>query len=222
MRTTGAAAAGVTLTGAKAAAQSSGTLDATKPDVALVNGRVMTMDDELASAEAFASKNGRFVAIGSNDDIRNVIDHSTEVIDAEGLTVTPGFIDAHSHPADGGVREIVSVNLDLRSIDAIKDAIRARAAKTPRGEWVMGFKYDDTKVREGRQINRKTSTRPLRTTPFTSLTAAATSTGSTPKPPKPRALPHRPPTLPAGIFIRMTTASYSAKSPSAPAPSSAK
>ena len=114
------------LTGAKAAAQSSGTLDATKPDVALENGRVMTMDDDLASAEAFAIKNGRFVAIGSNDDIRNIIDHSTEVIDAEGLTVTPGFIDAHSHLATGGVREIVSVNLDLRSIDAIKDAIRAR------------------------------------------------------------------------------------------------
>ncbi len=155
LRMTGAAAAGVALTGAKAGAQSSGTIDATKPDVALVNGRVMTMDDDLASAEAFAIKNGRFVAIGSNDDIRNIIDHSTEVIDAEGLTVTPGFIDAHSHPASGGVREIVSVNLDLRSIDAIKDAIRARATKTPPGEWVMGFKYDDTKVREGRQINRK-------------------------------------------------------------------
>ena len=155
LRMTGAAAAGLGLSGAKAAAQSSATLDATKPDMALVNGRVMTMDDDLASAEAFAIKNGRFVAIGSNDDIRNIIDHSTEVIDAEGLMVTPGFIDAHSHPASGGVREIVSLNLDLRSIDAIKDAIRARAAKTPPGEWVMGFKYDDTKVREGRQINRK-------------------------------------------------------------------
>ena len=39
-----------------------------------------------------------------------------------GMTVTPGFIDAHSHPASGGVRELVSVNLDLRSIGAIQDA----------------------------------------------------------------------------------------------------
>ena len=132
-----------------------GSVDATSPDVALVNGRVLTVDDGLPRAEAFAIKNGRFVAIGSNDDIRNIITSSTDVIDAEGKTVTPGFIDAHSHPASGGVREIVSVNLDLRSIDAIKAAIRERAARTPKGEWVLGFKYDDTKVREGRQINRR-------------------------------------------------------------------
>ena len=132
-----------------------GSVDASRPDVALVNGHVLTIDDMLPRAEAFAIKSGRFVAIGSNDDIRNIISSDTEVIDAGGMTVTPGFIDAHSHPATGGVREIVSVNLDLRSIDAIKTAIRERAAKTPKGEWVLGFKYDDTKVREGRQINRK-------------------------------------------------------------------
>ena len=155
LRMTGAAAAaGFSLTPSRARAQAE-TLDASRPDVALVNGRVLTMDERLPSAEAFAVQNGFFVAIGSNDDIRNVIGPDTEVIDAAGLTVTPGFIDAHSHPASGGVREIVAVNLDLRSIDAIKKAIRERAAKTPPGEWVLGFKYDDTKVREGRQITRK-------------------------------------------------------------------
>jgi len=152
---TGAAAAGLGLSGARGAAQTNGTIDASRPEVALVNGRVLTMDEELPRAEAFAIKNGRFVAIGTNDDVRNLIDHNTEVIDAGDMTVTPGFIDAHSHPASGGVREIVAVNLDLRSIDAIKKAIRDRAAKTPAGEWVLGFKYDDTKVREARQITRK-------------------------------------------------------------------
>ena len=100
-----------------------GSVDATRPDVALVNGRVLTMDDMLPRADAFAIKSGRFVAIGSNDDIRNIISSETEVIDAGGMTVTPGFIDAHSHPATGGVREITQVNLDVRSIDAIKAAI---------------------------------------------------------------------------------------------------
>lgn len=156
LRMTGAAAAGLGFSGrARGATQPVGMVDATRPDVALVNGRIMTMDTELPRAEAFAIKNGRFVAIGSNEDIRNIITGETEVIDAAGLTVTPGFIDAHSHPASGGVREIVAVNLDLRSIGAIQDAIRERASRTPPGEWVLGFKYDDTKVREGRQINRK-------------------------------------------------------------------
>jgi predicted amidohydrolase YtcJ len=130
-------------------------VDDTPPDSVVVNGRVLTMDDTVPRAEAFAVKNGRFSAIGSNDDIRNLASADTEIIDAGNRPVTPGFIDAHSHPASGGVREIVSVNLDVRSIDAIKERIRERAAQTPPGEWVLGFKYDDTKVREGRQINRK-------------------------------------------------------------------
>ncbi|HXV64379.1 MAG TPA: amidohydrolase family protein [Vicinamibacteria bacterium] len=156
LRLSGASvAAGVFGASTRARAQSGGTVDASHPDLVLVNGRVSTMDDSLARAEAFAVKNGRFVAVGASDDIRNLMRSDTEVIDAEGQTVTPGFIDAHSHPASGGVRELVSVNLDLRSIDAIKDALRARATKTPPGEWVLGFKYDDTKVREDRQITRR-------------------------------------------------------------------
>jgi hypothetical protein len=155
LRLAGASAAGLGLTGANARAQSGGTIDATRPDLILVNGRVLTMDDDLPRAEAFAVKNGRFVAIGSNADVRNLAAPGTEVLDAENLTVTPGFIDAHSHPASGGVREIVAVNLDLRSIGAIQDAIRKRASRTPTGEWVLGFKYDDTRVREDRQITRQ-------------------------------------------------------------------
>ncbi|HSF17356.1 MAG TPA: amidohydrolase family protein [Vicinamibacteria bacterium] len=156
LRLSGASvAAGVLAATTRARAQSGGTVDASHPDLVLVNGRVSTMDESLPGAEAFAVKNRRFVAVGTNDDIRNLATSDTEVIDAEGQTVTPGFIDAHSHPASGGVRELVSVNLDLRSIDAIKDALRARASTTPPGEWVLGFKYDDTKVREDRQITRE-------------------------------------------------------------------
>ena len=54
-----------------------------------------------------------------------------------GRTVFPGFIDAHTHPAWGGVEELTSVNCDLPSIAAIKAAIRQRALATPPGEWVV-------------------------------------------------------------------------------------
>jgi len=155
LRLSSAGVAGLGLASSPAQPPSGGTIDATRPDLALVNGRVLTMDESHPRAEAFAVKNGRFVAIGSNDDVRNLASRETTILDAEGMTVTPGFIDAHSHPASGGVRELVSVNLDLRSIGAIQDAIRKRASETPPGEWVLGFKYDDTKVREGRQITRK-------------------------------------------------------------------
>ena len=160
LRISSAAAAGLSLGGLSACGMEAlhggqETANKAGPDLVLVNGRVLTMDDARPNAEAFAVKNGRFVAIGSSDDVRNLVTPQTEVIDAEEMVVTPGFIDAHCHPAGGGVRELVSVNLDVRSMAAIKEAIQKRAAKTPPGEWILGFKYDDTKVREGRQITRK-------------------------------------------------------------------
>jgi hypothetical protein len=73
-------------------------------------------------------------------------------IDLGGKTVLPGFIDAHSHPADAGRLHLRMVDCDLRSIQAILAALRERAAKTPAREWVLGFKYDDTKTEEGRAL----------------------------------------------------------------------
>ena len=125
------------------------------PDLIVINGRVYTVDDAHPMAEAFAVKGDRFVAVGSSDDVRNLATSNTTIVDAEGMTVTPGFIDAHSHPAYGGIYELVQVNCDLRSISEIQAALRERAARTPPGEWVLGFKYDDTKVRDGRRITRK-------------------------------------------------------------------
>ncbi len=124
------------------------------PDLILVNGRIFTIDGNQPRAEAFAVKNGRFIAVGSSDAILELAGPNTEVIDAEGMTVTPGFIDAHSHPSGAGVSELINVNVDLRSISEIKEALRDRASITPADQWIVGFKYDDTKLREGRPLER--------------------------------------------------------------------
>ena len=124
------------------------------PDYVVVNARVLTSDDNMPRAEAFAVRDDRFIAVGSSSDILNLASSSSEIIDAEGMTVTPGFIDAHSHPSSGGVNELVQVNADLRSVVEIKQAIAERARNTPRGQWVRAFKYDDTKLDEGRPVNR--------------------------------------------------------------------
>jgi predicted amidohydrolase YtcJ len=136
--------------GPEARAQATGSAD-----LVVMDARVITVDDEQPAAEAFAVKDGRFMAVGSSADIRNLVAAGTEVVDAGGMTVTPGFIDAHSHPAGAGVNELVHVNVDLRSVEAIQEALAARARETPPGEWVIGFKYDDTKLAEGRPVNRR-------------------------------------------------------------------
>ena len=121
--------------------------DPRQPDLALVNGRVYTVDDEIPQAEAFAVKHGRFIAVGTSDDIRNIVGPGTEVIDAEGMTVTPGFIDTHCHPS--GVNELYGVNTNLTIVAEIQAVLRAKAADTPPGYWVDGFMFDDTKVADG-------------------------------------------------------------------------
>ena len=63
-------------------AQSSRADDGREPDLVLINGRVYTIDAAQPRAEAFAVKGGRFVAIGSTDDVENLIGPNTEVIDA--------------------------------------------------------------------------------------------------------------------------------------------
>ena len=121
--------------------------DPRQPDLALVNGRVYTVDDEIPQAEAFAVKHGRFIAVGTSDDIRNIVGPGTEVIDAEGMTVTPGFIDTHCHPS--GVNELYGINTNLTTVAEIQAVLRAKAADTPPGYWVNGFMFDDTKVADG-------------------------------------------------------------------------
>lgn len=120
----------------------------------LYNGNFLTMDQANPRAQAVAIAGGRFIAVGGNDDVLALAGAGTRKVNLEGRTVTPGFIDAHSHPASSGRRHLKEVDCDLRSVQAIAGAIRKRAAQTPKGQWVLGFKYDDTKTEEGRALTR--------------------------------------------------------------------
>jgi len=148
------AAAGLGLPGQSVLAQPQADLRGAAPDYVVINARVFTSDPENPSAEAFAVKGDRFLAVGSSADIRALAGSNTEIVDAEGMFVTPGFIDAHSHPSGAGVNELVQVNADLRSASDIAAALQERAGSTPAGQWIQAFKYDDTKLSEGRPLNR--------------------------------------------------------------------
>jgi predicted amidohydrolase YtcJ len=124
----------------------------TSASLALLNGRVYTMDEDQPMAEAFAILDERFAAVGSTDEIEALIGVDTQVIDAHGMTVVPGFIDAHSHP--DGVDEVTGVNVNLGNIADIKEVLRAKAAEMPPNYWVSGYMYDDTKLAEGRPVLR--------------------------------------------------------------------
>lgn len=123
-----------------------------KADLILSGGTFYTMDRELENVEAVAIRGERILAVGSADDILNLAGPATRVVDTRGMTITPGFIDAHSHPLMAN--EAVSVDVDFRTIPEVQEALRARAAATPPGHWVLGHMYDDTKFVEGRPVSR--------------------------------------------------------------------
>ena len=124
-------------------------------EILLLNGRILTMDAAQPRAEAVAVAGGRFLAVGSSADVANLATARTKKLDLGGKTVVPGFIDAHTHPAYAGYRHLTQVDCALDSIAKIVAALRERAAKTPAGDWVLGFKYDDTKTAEGRFLTRE-------------------------------------------------------------------
>lgn len=126
----------------------------TEPEIILLNGVIHTMDPANPQAEAVAIADGRFLAVGSNSEIIALATSRTKRVDLGNFPVLPGFIDAHMHVAESGLEHLKNVDTDLPSIAAIKDAIHKRAQQTPAGQWVLGFKYDDTKMAEGRPINR--------------------------------------------------------------------
>lgn len=123
-----------------------------KADMIVTGGKVLTMDPAQPVAEAIAVRGEYLLAVGSNDDIESLAGANTRRIDARGSTVTPGFIDSHSHPLFA--EEAVGVNVNLRRIDDVKAALAGKAANTPPGHWVRGVMYDDTKFEDERPLNR--------------------------------------------------------------------
>ena len=149
LRGSAAAPLGIGLAGAAAA---QGMPPAGSASMVILGGKVLTMDPVNPVAEAIAIRGDRILAVGSREDVLSLTNASTRRIDARGMTVTPGFIDAHSHPLFA--EEAVGVNVNLRRIDDVKVALAGKAANTPPGHWVRGVMYDDTKFEDERPLNR--------------------------------------------------------------------
>jgi predicted amidohydrolase YtcJ len=127
------------------------------PDLVVFNAKVSTVDPLEPTAQAFAVKAGRFIAVGSSEEIKTLIGKRTQAFDARQMTVVPGFIDAHNH-APGAILlyEVLVGNpyeVEFVTIASIVDKLRAKARETPPGFWVEGYFFDDTKVKDKRALD---------------------------------------------------------------------
>jgi predicted amidohydrolase YtcJ len=131
---------------------------AVEPDLVVHNAKVYTMDATAPRAQAFAVSNNRFVAIGTSAAMKALAGKRTQVIDAKGMTVVPGFIDTHNHA--GGTTLLYEVlvgnpfEVEFVTIQSIIDKLKERAKQTPPGTWVSGYFHDDTKLKDKRQLTR--------------------------------------------------------------------
>ena len=119
----------------------------TKPaaDLIIQNARIWTVDPSLPEAEAVAILGERIVAVGSTQQVDAWRGPHTRVVDAAGKRLLPGFNDAHVHFAEGGAQlDNVELN-DAASPQEFARRIRERAAKTAKGEWLLGGDWDETK-----------------------------------------------------------------------------
>lgn len=117
-------------------------------DLIVTNATIYTVDSEFSIAKSFAVKDGKFVGVGKSEDILSKY-HSDQLIDLNGKTVYPGFIDAHAH-FYGYCMTLLQANLrGTKSFDEILDIIKKHDEKYS-SDWVLGRSWDqnDWKVKE--------------------------------------------------------------------------
>lgn len=126
-------------------------------DLVLLGGRVHTgLPSPSGPVEAVACLHGRIISIGSSAEIRSLVGPRTQVLNLNGRTVLPGFNDAHCHVLHFGTN---LMQLDCRpercaDIGELATAVAEQAAHRPPGNWIQGWGYDDTCLRERRHPNR--------------------------------------------------------------------
>src|SRR6185436_17744668 len=111
-------------------------------DLVLTGGRIWTGNKSQPWAEAVASRGERIIAIGSNDEIKRLIDGHTRVVEVKGKLALPGFIDDHTHFIEGGFH-LLSVDLrDAATPEEFGRRIKDHAAKLAKGRWIIGGDWD--------------------------------------------------------------------------------
>ncbi|NGN99390.1 amidohydrolase [Grimontia sp. S25] len=119
------------------------------------NAQVITVNDKQPEAEAVAILKGKILAVGEAEEILRLKGDKTKVVDLKGLTMIPGFIDAHGHVMNTGL-QAVSANLlsppdgPVTDIASLQQALRkwAEVPVNKAQDFIIGFGYDDSQLKE--------------------------------------------------------------------------
>ena len=116
-------------------------------DLILHNGKIVTVDEDFTIAEAVVLRGDRIVAVGGNELVQEY--DAPRIVDLEGRTVMPGFIDTHIH-IDGRAPWALDLT-ELTSIAELEDRIRELVVTLEPGHWITGYGWSEDELAEGRR-----------------------------------------------------------------------
>lgn len=126
----------------------------TSADLVLLNGNILTMNPKMPNAQAIAVKGNRISHVGTNQEVSQLISENTKIIQLDGKTVLPGFIDTHIHVTDYG-RLLTWLNLETaKSIKEIQSQLSQHVKQTGKGKWVLGRALNQNVLAEKRLPTR--------------------------------------------------------------------
>ncbi len=114
-------------------------------DLALVNGRIATVESALGVVDAIAMRGEQIVAVGSNAEIQNYIGNATQVIDLDGRFAMPGFIEGHAHFIGLGESMMMLKNQEAKSWQEVIEQVERAVSVTPPGQWITGRGWHQSK-----------------------------------------------------------------------------
>lgn len=126
-------------------------------DIVFKNGRVITVNENDDIAQALAVKDNKIVFVGTNDEIIELIDEKTEVVNLNGRTLMPGIIDSHFHPILSGLlgTELDSAMINTtfancKSLADMLETLKKAVVLKKTGDWVSMMGYEPLLLPEGR------------------------------------------------------------------------
>ena len=126
-------------------------------DLIIFNANIITMDPTCPKVKLVAIRNNRILAVGRNQDLKEIKTKTAKIIDCNGKTVLPGFIDAHIH-LHSFAESFIALNLEphntVRSISDIQKKIRELSQQLPEGTWIRGRGYNEFYLGEKRHPSR--------------------------------------------------------------------
>lgn len=114
-------------------------------DQVFINGTIYTVDKNKPQVEAVAVTNDKIVFVGSEVEAMKWKGEDTEVINLEGKTMTPGFIESHGHLMGLGYSELNLDLMDVKSYEEMVDRVKDAVGKASPGEWILGRGWHQSK-----------------------------------------------------------------------------